>query len=177
MKSEPDPVEQFMQLFSATFALCHRRGAPDGLAITPEGRALLGHLLWSGPLPIGELALHMKRAQSVVSESVAVLVSHRLLAKVRDPRDGRRTLVWLTERAQTWLAEEQEPLDRQRLGAALGAMAPEHRRRLLDSMKRLVSAAERHRSATREPKTKQPKTKPARNSPPPRTQEDKEDEP
>lgn len=143
MDAKPSPVDQFMEFFMATFARCHRRGSKMGVSITPEGRALLQHLMWSGPLSIGELAAHVDRAQSVVSESVGVLVSHRLITKVRDPRDRRRSLVWLTERAQKWLTEEQEPLDRERLGAVLSAMDPEDRRRLLESLQRFVTEAQR----------------------------------
>jgi DNA-binding MarR family transcriptional regulator len=134
-----------MQLFSETYALLHRRRYPQGIPLTPEGRGLLLHLAWSGPLAIGDLALHTNRAQSVISESVTVLESHELLTRVRDPRDRRRTLVWLTDRAREWLAEEQEPLDSQRTKAVLDAMAPAERQRLLETFERFIAIAQRTR--------------------------------
>jgi DNA-binding MarR family transcriptional regulator len=141
-----DPTaSRFMQLFSATYSLLYRRSVPEGITLTPEGRGLLLHLAWSGPLTIGDLALHADRAQSVVSESVSVLESHALLARVRDPRDRRRTLVWLTERARQWLAEEQEPLDGQRTAAALAAMEPAERRQFVASFERFIAIAQRLR--------------------------------
>jgi len=144
--AEVDPTAtRFMQLFSATYSLLHRRRQPQGIALTPEGRGLLLHLAWSGPLSIGDLALHVDRAQSVVSESVAVLESHGMLARVSDPRDRRRTLVWLTEPARQWLAEEQEPLDAERTEAALSAMAPTERRQFIEAFQRFIVTAERTR--------------------------------
>jgi DNA-binding MarR family transcriptional regulator len=139
------PAQRFMQLFSETYSLLHRRNHPQQIPVTPEGRGLLLHLAWSGPLAIGELALHTKRAQSVVSESVAVLESHALLARVRDPRDRRRTLVWLTERARQWLAEEREPLDSQRTKAVLDSMTPTERRQLLEAFAHFIAIAQRMR--------------------------------
>ena len=50
----------------------------------------------AGPLTIGEAALHLERAQSVVSEIVSHLVQQGLLERESDPADRRRTLVWLT---------------------------------------------------------------------------------
>ena len=139
-----DPTAtRFMQLFSATYSLLHRRRQPQNIPLTPEGRGLLLHLAWSGPLSIGDLALHVDRAQSVVSESVAVLESHQMLARVSDPRDRRRTLVWLTERARQWLAEEQEPLDAERTAAALAALPPAERRQFIDAFERFIATAER----------------------------------
>jgi DNA-binding MarR family transcriptional regulator len=135
----------FLQLFAESYALLHRRIQPRGIALTPEGRGLLLHLAWSGPLTIGDLALHTDRAQSVVSESVAVLESHAMLARVRDPRDRRRTLVWLTELAREWLAEEQEPLDRARTEGVLDAMGPARRQRLMESFADFIATAQRLR--------------------------------
>jgi DNA-binding MarR family transcriptional regulator len=101
-------------------------------------------------MTIGELARHVERAQSVVSESVAVLESHDLLARVRDPRDNRRTLVWLTELARTWLAEEQQPLERERLDAAFSAMEPTECERFIEAFERFINVAEQTRRASAE---------------------------
>lgn len=135
-------AERFIHLFSATYSLLHRRGRSQGIELTPEGRGLLLHLAWTGPLTIGELALHANRAQSVVSESVDVLEKHEMLARVRDPRDRRRTLVWLTERARQWLAEEQEPLDRDCTSRAIAAMDPAECEQLLELWQRFIAVAE-----------------------------------
>lgn len=134
-----------MRLFSATFTLLHRRRPPEEFSLTPEGRGLLLHMAWAGPLTVGELATHTERAQSVVSESLAVLESHELVARVRDPRDRRRTLVWLTDRARRWLSEEQEPLDRARIDAVLATMDGDARQRFLEGYERFIAAAQQLR--------------------------------
>jgi DNA-binding MarR family transcriptional regulator len=115
-------ARRFMTAFADTYRALHRNAAAKGAPLTPQGRALLLHLEWSGPMTIGDLARHCERAQSVVSETCDVLTSHGMIEKVRDPRDKRRTLVWLSSAAQTYLAEEREPLDRARVEAALSAM-------------------------------------------------------
>ena len=136
-----------MRLMSETYARLHRRHQPQNVSLTPEGRALLLHLAWTGPMTMGELTRHTGRAQSVVSESVAVLESHDMLTRVRDPRDNRRTLVWLTERARDWLAEEQQPLDKERLMAVLSAMDPGARDQLLQTFEEFIAVAEQLRRA------------------------------
>jgi DNA-binding MarR family transcriptional regulator len=134
-----------MRFFSQTYTLLHRRRGANALSVTPEGRALLLHLAWSGPMTVGELTKHVERAQSVVSESLGVLEAHGLLERVRDPRDQRRSLVWLTERARVWLAEEQEPLDRPRLEGVFSAMSAEATTVLLQSFGEFLERAEAHR--------------------------------
>ncbi|HEY5957086.1 MAG TPA: MarR family winged helix-turn-helix transcriptional regulator [Polyangiaceae bacterium] len=143
MSHESSHASQFIQAFSAVFEALHRRYDPAALNLTPEGRGLLLHLAWSGPLSIGDIAQHIERAQSVVSESVSALESHGLLVRVRDPRDRRRTLVWLTDRAIGWLAQEQEPLDRARTEAALDAMEPARREHLIAALSDFVEATKR----------------------------------
>ena len=55
------------------------------------------HLTQAGPLTVGELADHLDRARSVVSELVSQLEANGLAAREDDPADRRRTLVWLSE--------------------------------------------------------------------------------
>jgi DNA-binding MarR family transcriptional regulator len=93
-------------------------------------------------MTVGELTKHVDRAQSVVSESLAVLETHGLLERVRDPRDQRRTLVWLTERARAWLAEEQEPLERTRLEAVFSAMSVEAKTMFFEAFSEFLRLAE-----------------------------------
>ena len=79
-------------------------GAPE---ITPRERLLLAAAtMWNVPTSeltaknttvVSEAAAHLSRAQSVVSEIVDGLEDKGLLARMRDSRDRRRTLVWLTD--------------------------------------------------------------------------------
>jgi DNA-binding MarR family transcriptional regulator len=68
-----------------------------------------------------------------------------MLARVRDPRDRRRTLVWLTDRAREWLEEEQEPLDRERTRAVFDAMDATVRGQFVEAFEQFIAVAERMR--------------------------------
>lgn len=136
-----DEARQFIRLFSDVYLLLHRVGEPCQVHLTPQSRALLLHLAWSGPLTISELVQHTGRAQSVVSEVVAGLVRSSFLSRVRDPRDRRRTLIWLTPLAHDWLEQESEPLDRVRTQSALDAASPALRRRLFRVLAEFVDVA------------------------------------
>src|SRR5512138_1404871 len=104
-----DEARQFGELFPAVYLRFHRR---DGKRRELPGasRAVLLHLTLSGPLTIGEMAKHLSRAQSVVSEIVDHLERDGLLERMRDPKDRRRTLVWLSERGLDLLDREREVL-------------------------------------------------------------------
>src|SRR5262245_13113877 len=90
-----DASRQLGELFPAVYLALHRR---DGKrrALPAASRAVLQHLTLTGPVRVGELARHLARAQSVVSEIVSHLERDGLLERQRDPADGRRNLVWLS---------------------------------------------------------------------------------
>jgi DNA-binding MarR family transcriptional regulator len=139
------------RLYPEIYLLLHRRTGAPVERLTPQSQALLQHLTFSGPLTVGELAQHLGRAQSVVSETVDALEQRDLVGRVRDERDRRRTLVWLTPEAQDLLARLREVLDRQRLATAVGEMTSGERRALVEGLTALVRAAERARHR-KEPK-------------------------
>ena len=60
---------------------------------------------------------------------------------MRDARDRRRTLVWLTDEAREVLARRAEVLDPARVARAMRALAPAQRAALIDAMRALVRAA------------------------------------
>ena len=92
--------DDFCSVYPRVYLAFHRR---DGRRseLTNASRAVLTHLIGSGPITIGEAALHLDRAQSVVSEIVNQLQGHGLVAREPDPADRRRTLVWLTDTGAT----------------------------------------------------------------------------
>jgi DNA-binding MarR family transcriptional regulator len=95
----------------------------------------------SGPLTIGEMARHFARAQSVVSEIVDGLERKGLLERMRDARDRRRVLVWLTDEARETLTRRGQVLDADRVAQAMRRMPAARRLQLVDSMRALVAAA------------------------------------
>ncbi len=130
----------FSGLFGEVFALFHRR-VPKRAGLTPESWAVLEHFRLAGPLTVTEAGRHMDRAQSVMSEIIDRLERKGLLRRLRDGRDRRRVLVWLTPEGQERLARDAQILDEDRLARALSRMPPAERTRLLASVERLLKCA------------------------------------
>ncbi|MGN6105284.1 MAG: MarR family winged helix-turn-helix transcriptional regulator [Kofleriaceae bacterium] len=136
-----DDAAQFAELFPALYLRLHRRDRKRD-EMTGATRAALLHLANTGPLAIGEIARHFDRAQSVVSEIVDGLERKGWLERIRDPRDGRRTLVWLTEDGLAALDRERQVLSAERVARAMAAMTAADRAALLRGMRALVQAAD-----------------------------------
>ncbi len=143
--------ERFADLFRATYLTFHRRDRPRGQLVAAS-RAVLEHLALAGPLTIGEAALHLNRAQSVVSEIVGHLVQDGLLERESDPADRRRTLVWLTPAGQEALRRDRAVLDAGLLAAALARLPPVQADALITGLNALISHAPPTMTATKEKK-------------------------
>jgi DNA-binding MarR family transcriptional regulator len=139
-----DAAAEFCGLFPAVYLRFCRRNADDrdGVRLTPQMNAVLHHLALSGPLTVGEMALHFGRAQSVVSEIVGGMEKRGLLEKMRDGRDRRRALVWLTESAREVMQRRSEVLDRALVVRAMSKIDPGARAQLIAGMRALVQAAD-----------------------------------
>jgi DNA-binding MarR family transcriptional regulator len=130
---------EFERAFRQTYLRFHRRDGRHG-ELSGASRAVLTHLAHTGPLTVGELALHLDRAQSVVSDIVTQLAGKGLLAREPDPADRRRTLVWLTDGGLAHLARDREVLSVDLLARAVARMAPADRRTLLEGVRALLAA-------------------------------------
>lgn len=129
--------QSFIQLFAGVYtAFC--RQLPKRTPLTPESLAVLQHFHLAGPLTITEAARHLDRAQSVLSEMIERLESKALLCRLRDERDRRRVLVWLTPLGKRTLEEEQQVLSPERVQAALARMPDDHRAALLQFLSELI---------------------------------------
>jgi DNA-binding MarR family transcriptional regulator len=135
-------AEAFEQRFQAVYLAFHRRDGKRS-QLSGASRAVLTHLAMSGPLTVGEAAVHLDRAQSAVSDVVTQLEGKGLLEREPDPSDRRRTLVWLTPAGQARLAEDRRVLAVPRLEQALRRLPPDHRAGLLAALEELVAAAPR----------------------------------
>ncbi len=122
----------FETLFRATYLAAVRRVRDKRERLTPETVAFLDHLAAAGPMTLGEMARHIDRAASTVSEMVDHLVEKGLLTRDRDPLDARRSLIWLTDEGQGALVEARNVLDHEVLSQAGGQMSSEDRAQLLD---------------------------------------------
>ncbi len=137
--SPEQAAREFIDLFGAAFLRFHRR-APKRSVWTPQGWAVLQHLEIAGPLTVTEAARHMNRAQSVMSEIVDGLERKGLLARMRDARDRRRCLVWLTDEGRAAMATERQVLCSERLGRAFAKLGGDTASNLLGALRMLVDA-------------------------------------
>ena len=134
------PAGEFEMLFREVYLAFHRRdGRRAGLS--GASRAVLTHLSLAGPVTIGEAALHLDRAQSVVSEIVTQLESRGLLERRADPADRRRTLVWLAPDGVAALRHDSNVLGESVLADAFERMPAATVTALLDSMRALLESA------------------------------------
>jgi DNA-binding MarR family transcriptional regulator len=132
-------AEAFGELFQESYLRFHRRDDKRSL-LSSASRAVLQHLSMTGPLTVGEAALHLDRAQSVVSEIVTQLEAKGLLERERDPQDRRRTLVWLTPQGFDLLRREREVLSVDLLTHAFARLDARRREGLLEGLRALVRA-------------------------------------
>jgi DNA-binding MarR family transcriptional regulator len=132
-------AREFEASFQQSYLRFHRRDGKRS-EVSSASRGLLTHLALSGPLTVGEMSLHLDRAQSVVSELVSRLEHRGLLARERDPANGRRTLVWLTDDGVAFLQRDREVLSVDLLSTAMNRMDPEDRTALLQGLRALIAA-------------------------------------
>ena len=140
-------ADAFCEAFPAAYLAFHRR---DGRRreLTNASRSVLQHLAQTGPISIGEAALHLDRAQSVVSEIVAQLEKHGLLEREPDPDNRRRTLVWLTCTGLERLRADADVLDRELVAAAMANLDETTQRGLLEGLDALLAASTHRKGST-----------------------------
>lgn len=132
-------ASEFEELFRAVYRAAVRRVRDKRDRLSPETIGLLDHLAAAGPLTAGELAKHIDRAPSTLSEMVDHLVGKSLLARDRDPADARRSLIWLTNEGQAALLEARTVLDPALLASAADGLTPDQRRVLIETLRALVA--------------------------------------
>ncbi|HET9932502.1 MAG TPA: MarR family winged helix-turn-helix transcriptional regulator [Polyangiaceae bacterium] len=143
MAAEPrSAAREFAGLFPRVYLAFHRRD--EKRELPNASRAVLQHLALTGPLTIGEMAQHLSRAQSVVSEIVDHLERDGLLERMRDARDRRRVLVWLSQSGQAEQERANEVLSSELLEHAMQHMTPASREALLSGMQALLDANQQH---------------------------------
>jgi|SRR6476661_4200576 DNA-binding MarR family transcriptional regulator len=135
-------AEALAELFPAVYLRLHARHFKRGHRANAAGVAVLQHLAMAGPLTVGEAARHFERAQSVVSEIVDRLAAAGLVERMRDERDRRRVLVWLTPLGFDELERDRQVLSRELVLGAMQRMKPAARRALLDGLRALIAASD-----------------------------------
>jgi DNA-binding MarR family transcriptional regulator len=116
------------------------RGAE--LPVTRRALEVLRHLSNSGPLTVGEQAVHLGLRRNSVSELLQRLERKGLVARIRDERDERRVLVWLTDAGRDVVSRLGQVLAPDVLAGALAGLSPEERAAVVRGIELLATAPE-----------------------------------
>ncbi len=100
---------------------------------------MLQHLSASGPLTVGEQAEHLGLRRNSVSELLQRLEAKGLVARIRDERDERRVLVWLTESGRDVVSRIGQVLAPDLIAQTMAALSPEDRAIVVRGIELLVS--------------------------------------
>jgi DNA-binding MarR family transcriptional regulator len=110
------------------------------LPVTRRALEVLQHLAASGPLTVGEQAEHMGLRRNSVSELLQRLEAKGLVARIRDERDERKVLVWLTEAGRTVISRVGQVLAPDLLAERMAAMSAEERAVVVRGLELLTAA-------------------------------------
>lgn len=137
-------VRDILRFYPRIYFACHIRhvrACSTEYALSDRDSMLLGHLNGEAPWNPGDLASHMGVAPSTMTETIDRL--ERLGCVVRS-RNGRETEVRLTPKGAEAMART-SILDATRVGELLARLTEGERRRALDGLSLLASAADRMR--------------------------------
>ncbi len=110
------------------------------LPVTRRALEVLQHLAASGPLTVGEQAEHLRLRRNSVSELLQRLEAKGLVARVRDERDERRVLVWLTNSGRDVVARVGQVLAPDLIAQVMATLSPEERATVVRGLELLASA-------------------------------------
>jgi DNA-binding MarR family transcriptional regulator len=97
------------------------------LPVTRRALEVLQHLSASGPLTVGEQAVHLGLRRNSVTELLQRLESKGLVARIRDERDERRVLVWLTEAGRNVVSRIGQVAAPDLIAQTMADLSPENR--------------------------------------------------
>jgi len=134
-------AKRVARLFPEVYRRYHWAQRVVGAELPVSRRALevLQHLDASGPLTVGEQAEHLGLRRNSVSELLQRLEAKGLIARIRDERDERRVLVWLTESGRNVVSRIGQVLAPDLLAQTMAILSPEDRAIVVRGIELLVS--------------------------------------
>jgi DNA-binding MarR family transcriptional regulator len=141
----PTPQEaarRIARLFPEVYRRYHwaQRVPGADLPVTRRAVGVLQHLSASGPLTVGEQAEHLGLRRNSVSELLTRLEAKGLVARIRDERDERRVLVWLTDAGRDVVSRVGQVLAPDLLGVAMTNLSPADRQIVVRGFELLAAA-------------------------------------
>jgi DNA-binding MarR family transcriptional regulator len=141
--SPDDAAAAVAALFPVVYRRYHSARSLAGgaeLPVTRRGLEVLVHLANGGPLTIGELAAHLRLRRNSTSELVARLEAKGLVGRIRDERDERRVLVWLTDAGREVVARVGQVLAPDLLALVMASLAQDDRATVVRGFELLARA-------------------------------------
>jgi DNA-binding MarR family transcriptional regulator len=117
------------RLFPEVYRRYHWANRVQGadLPVTRRALEVLQHLAASGPMTVGEQAEHLGLRRNSVSELLQRLEAKGLVARIRDERDERRVLVWLTDAGRDVVSRVGQVLAPDLIAQVMANLSPEER--------------------------------------------------
>ena len=135
-------AKRVARLFPEVYRRYHwanRVGGAD-LPVTRRALEVLQHLSTSGPLTVGEQAEHLGLRRNSASEMLQRLEAKGLVARIRDERDERRVLVWLTDSGRDVVSRVGQVLAPDLIAQVMATLSPEERATVVRGFELLASA-------------------------------------
>jgi DNA-binding MarR family transcriptional regulator len=110
------------------------------LPVTRRALDVLQHLSASGPATVGEQAEHLRLRRNSMSELLQRLEAKGLVARVRDERDERKVLVWLTDSGRDVVSRVGQVLAPDLIAQVMATLSPEERATVVRGFELLASA-------------------------------------
>jgi DNA-binding MarR family transcriptional regulator len=140
--SAQQAARRIARLFPEVYRRYHwaQRVRGADLPVTRRAVEVLQHLSASGPLTVGEQAEHLGLRRNSTSELLSRLEAKGLVARIRDERDERRVLIWLTDAGRDVVSRVGQVLAPDLLTEAMAAMSPSERDVVIRGFELLAAA-------------------------------------
>jgi DNA-binding MarR family transcriptional regulator len=144
--SASQAARRVARLFPEVYRRYHWAQRVQGadLPVTRRALEVLQHLSASGPLTVGEQAEHLGLRRNSVSELLQRLEAKGLVARIRDERDGRRVLVWLTDAGRDVVARVGQVLAPDLITDAMATLSAAERAIVVRGFELLAAAQPEH---------------------------------
>ena len=139
--NEKNMAQTFLSQYKNIYQNLHTFWEKGETYPSPESLAVMNHLTRSGPLTVAEAARHFGRSQSAMSELFDRLQVRGYVSRIKDQRDKRKRLIWLTKNGRAVFKKTQEVLDIGQLEASLNVLSEAQREQLFNGMESLVLAS------------------------------------
>jgi DNA-binding MarR family transcriptional regulator len=140
--TEVAAARRVARLFPEVYRRYHWANRVHGadLPVTRRALEVLQHLWASGPLTVGEQAEHLGLRRNSVSELLQRLEAKGLVARIRDERDERRVLVWLTDAGRAVVSRVGQVLAPDLIAQVMATLSPEERAIVVRGVELLATA-------------------------------------